>query len=167
MKPVKRLAVSAILTALCVVILYIGSLVFQLRISFAALAALLPAVAVIHCGYFWACGVYLAAGGLALLLIPDKTCAIWFLLVFGHYGIIKSLIERIGNRLIEWPLKLVLFATCAVLMYFLFRTVFFSALPQYAVPLLFAGLAACFVLYDIAFSALISFYVRRIMPHVK
>lgn len=166
MKPVKKLTLSAILAALCVIFLFLGSLTFQLRISLAAIAGLLPAVAVIHCGYFWACGVYLVAGGLAMLLLPDKSCVIWFLLVFGHYGIVKSLIERLNKRIPEWILKVLVFALCIAAIFWLFRTVFLGALPQYSLPLLFAGLLVCFVLYDIAFSALISFYCRRVKPYV-
>lgn len=167
MSAIKKLTVAAILAALCVIFLYLGSLLPAVKISAVAVAGLLPAVAVIHCGCLWASGVYVTAGLLSLLLLPDKTCVIWFLLVFGHYGIFKSLIERIPNRAVEWILKLALFALCIVLMFLLFRTFFLAALPQYAEWLLFIGLLICFILYDIAFSALISFYQRRIQPHVK
>lgn len=167
MSAVKKLTVAAILAALCVIFLYLGSLLPAVKISAVALSSLLPAVAVIHCGCFWAAGVYAVAGALSLLLLPDKTCAIWFLLVLGHYGIFKSLIERVPNRVVEWVLKNVLFALCITLMFLFFRTFFLAALPHYAEWLLFAGLLICFILYDIAFSALISFYCRRIRPHIK
>lgn len=167
MKPVKKLTVSAILTALCAIFLSGGSLLPNMALSFVAAAALLPAVAVLHCGYLWAAAVYAVSGILALLLLPDKTCAVWFLLVLGHYGIFKSLIERLNVSVVEWGLKLLLFAITVGALFLLLRTFFLSALPQRSVWLLFAGLLGCFVLYDIAFSALISFYCRRIRPHIK
>ena len=167
MSAVKKLTVAAILTALCIIFLYVGSLLPAVKISAVAIAGLLPAVAVIHCGYVWASGVYVAAGLLSLLLLPEKTCVIWFLIVFGHYGIFKSLLEQIENRVAEWALKLALFAVCIAIMFLLFHAFFIAALPQYAEWLLFFGLLICFVLYDIAFSALISFYQRRIQPHVE
>lgn len=167
MKPVKKLTVSAILTALCVLLLYLGCVVPNLGISLVAAAALLPAVSVIHCGCIWAAGVYAASGFLALLLLPDKSCAVWFLTVLGHYGILKSLIEQLKRPVFEWILKLAVFGVCICVIYFLFRTAFVRMLPQYGAMLLFAVLAVCFVLYDIAFSALISFYCRRIKPHIQ
>lgn len=167
MSAVKKLTVAAILAALCVAFLFFGGLLPAVKVSAAAVAGLLPAVAVIHCGYFWASGVYITAGLLSFLLLPDKTCVVWFLFVFGHYGIIKSLLERFSSRIVEWVLKIAVFAVCILLMFLLFRTFFFAALPQYAEWMLFIGLLICFVLYDIAFTALISFYGRRIQPHVK
>lgn len=167
MKPIKKLTLSAILAALCVIALYLGSMLRQVQISLVAVAALFPAVSVIHCGYAWAAAVYAVSGTLAALLLPDKACAVWFLLVFGHYGICKSLIERLDKPVLEWVLKLAVFGVCISLIYFLFRAFFVGVLPAYSDWLLLAGLLVCFVLYDIAFSALISFYCRRIQPHVK
>lgn len=167
MKPVKKLTVSAILTALCVLFLFLGSLLHSVQISMVAVAGLLPAVAVIHCGYGWAAGVYVASGLLALLILPDKACAVWYLAVLGHYGILKSLFEKTKSRVLEWVLKIALFCACIALVYFLFNSFFFTPLPKYAVWILFAGLLVCFVLYDIAFTALIAFYNKRIRPHVE
>lgn len=167
MRSVKKLTVSAILTALCVIFLAGGSFVPNMALSFVAASALLPAVAVIQCGYFWAAAVYAASGLLALLLLPDKTCALWFLIVLGHYGIFKSLIERLKSPVIEWLLKILLFGALLLVLFFLFRTVFRGVLPQYSEWILLGGLLVCFVLYDIAYSALISFYLRRIRPHIK
>lgn len=166
MKTVKKLTVSAIVASLCIIFLYLGSVIHSVQISFIAIAALFPAVAVMHCGYFWAVAVYLISGGLALLLLPDKIGAIWFLLVFGHYGIVKSLIERVNKPIIEWILKIITFSICIAAEYLLFRAAFISYLPPYSEMILFVGLLVCLVLYDIAFSALISFYNRRIYPHV-
>ena len=167
MKPVKKLTVSAVLTALCVLLLLLGSVIRNIQISFVAAAGLLPAVAVIHCGYGWAAGVYAAAGILSLFILPDKSCTVWFLIVFGHYGILKSLIEKTKSRVLEWVLKILLFCACTAAIYFLFRSFFFGALPQYAEWILFAVLPVCYVLYDIAFTALIAFYDKRIRPHVE
>lgn len=167
MKPVKKLTLSAILSALCLIALYVGSLVPQVQLSLVAVAALLPAVAVIHCGCAWAAAVYAVSGGLALLLLPDKACAVWYLIVLGHYGIVKCLIERLNKPVLEWILKIAVFAVCIAVIFLLSRGFFMGILPDYSVWLLFGGLLVGFVLYDIAFSALISFYCRRIQPYVK
>lgn len=167
MSRVRKLALSALLVALSTALLYGASLLPAAQLAVIAAAGLLPAVAVIHCGLGWSAGVYAASSILALLLLPDKLAALWYLLVFGHYGILKSLIERLKRPAVQWGLKLAVFAAVMGLMYLLFRSQFLAALPEYSVWILFAALLVCFVLYDIAFSALISVYNRRIAPHIN
>lgn len=166
MSATKKLTLSAVLTALCVVLLYFAAVLPVSQLAVIAAAGLVPAVAVIHAGCWWGLGVYGAAGLLSLLILPTKMAALWFLLVFGHYGILKSLIERVHAVFLTWVLKLGVFSLCIGLMYGLFRGFFLAALPTAHLAVLFGALLLCFVLYDIAFSALISVYNRRVKPHI-
>ena len=166
MKRAAKLTLSALLSAMGVLVLLLSSVTTQLSLPAAALAGLFPAVAVLHAGLWWGVGSSAVTAALALLLLPEKTAAIWYLLFFGHYPIVKSLLEQIPGRVLSWLCKLLVFAACAAGLFFLFRSFFYAALPEQALWLLFAALAVGFVLYDIAFSALISFYSGRIAPHV-
>lgn len=162
MSRTKKLALCAMLSAIGVLILAASGLAFPVRLSLAALAGLIPAIAVLHCGLFWSLGTYAVTAALSLLLLPEKTGAVWYLLFFGHYPVAKSLIERIPNLAAQWIAKLCFFAGCMALLFFLFRELFFAALPDQTLWILLAALCAAFILYDIAFTALVSFYRRRI-----
>lgn len=167
MKPVRKLTLTAILSALGVGLLYLGSLLPTLQIPGAAAAALVIAVVVIHCGMWWAAGALAVTGGLALLLLLDKGPALWFVTTFGTYALVKALIEGLNKRWLEWLLKLMFFAAALAVMILVFQTTFQSALPQWQPMLLYGALLAAFLAYDVACTGLITFYLRRIRPHIK
>lgn len=164
MKRTRMLALGGVLAALSVAILYLGGLMPGFVIAAAAIAGLVPAAAVLRGGLKTGCAVYGVTSLLALLVLPQKSAAIWYLVVFGHYGILKSLIEGIGNRLVEWLLKLSTYCAAFLLLFLAFGSAFTALtdlLPLGTLPLLFVGMAV-FALYDIGFSRLISLYVRRV-----
>ena len=177
MSSTKKLTFSALIAALSLLCLAGSALLPRITLSLAALAGLFPAAAVIVCGYGWAAGASAAAAVLALLLLPDKTAGIWFACFFGHYPIWKALIERFqtqkGKPWLGWTLKLLGFAACMAVLYYLFRGFFASAIPfdLTASPtgLILAALVllAAFVVYDIAFSILIGFFRIKILPKLK
>ena len=177
MSNTKKLSFSALIAALSVLCLAGGALLPRITLSLAALAGLFPAAAVIVCGWGWAAGASAAAAILALLLLPEKTAAIWFVCFFGHYPIWKALIERFQTRmekpLYGWILKLLGFAACMALLYWLFYSFFAKGVPyaftEYTAgpAILVIALLLGFVLYDIAFSILIGVFRIKILPKLK
>ena len=169
MSAVKKLALCSALAALSVLILLLASVVTPVSVALSALAGLIPAVAVIHCGLWWSLGVYAVSGGLGLLLLPSRLPVILYLLFFGLYPVAKSLLERIRQPIVCWIAKAVFALVCAVLIYLLLRTLAIIP-PVAAFAWWHLGVAvvllAAFVFYDFAFSALVSFYQRRIAPNV-
>ncbi|MPM10783.1 hypothetical protein SDC9_57118 [bioreactor metagenome] len=160
-----RLALNALFTALAYITLFLSAVLPSGRIGFAAAAGLFPAAAIISGGGLPAgCLCYAAIGILALLLIPSKDSAVLFLLFFGLYPLLKCLVERIKTRPVAWACKLLICNAALFVFWFLFRSAFLSQLPsEFELPWIFflAGNIA-FVFYDVGFSGLISFYVRRI-----
>ena len=177
MNRTRKLSFSALIAAICVIVLAGSLLLPRVTLSLAAFAGLFPAAVVIVCGCGWAAGAAAAASALALLLLPDKTAGIWFLFFFGHYPIWKMLIERYQTRmempLWGWILKLLGFAACMALLYWLFSTLFAAAIPyafreSAAGPYILMGaLLIGFVLYDVAFSILIGWFRVKILPKLK
>ena len=166
----KKLAFGAILTALSVALLWIGSIVPTGRIALVAMASLLPAAAVLHSGLPLSFLVYAASALLALLILPDKTCAVAYALVLGWYGPVKSIIERLDRLVLEWVIKIVLFAIVACVFYFVFTAMFLSLISLTAMPfawLVIPVLLTAFVLYDVAFTGLIAMYQDRVAKHIR
>ncbi len=177
MSPTKKLTLSALVAAICVVFLALSQVLPRVTLSLAALAGVFPAVTVIVCGYGWAAGTAAVAALLALLLLPVKTAGIWFLFFFGHYPLWKAMIERfqykIGKPWLGWVLKILGFAACMLLLYFLFGQLFAAGIP-YAFTEYMAGpyilviaLLLAFVFYDIAFSILIGWFRIKVLPKIK
>ena len=166
----KRVAVSGMMVALGVIILYMGSLIEVLDISMAAIASLLCIITVIEYGKLYALLVFGATAVLAMLLLPEKFTPSLYALLIGYYPILKEIIERIGKKsgkrafsAICWAIKIVFFN--AALLVVALVAVYVLVLPEseewMEITLLLLGNAA-FVLYDIALTRMISLYIFRV-----
>ena len=159
------------LSALGVVLLYIGSLVEALDLSAAVLASLACIIAVIEYGKGAPWAVYGVTSVLSLILLPVKTPAAFYAIFFGFYPILKEKIER-RPRLLQWVIKEVIFNVSLVIMgfavYFLSTTgdnLLLESPLIIAATVVMAELA--FVLYDIALTRLISFYIIKLRNRLK
>jgi hypothetical protein len=161
---VRKLTLTALLIALSMVVLMAASYAPSGRMGIVAVAGLLPAAAIIsaglHAGFF----CYVGTGLLALLFLPAKECVLLYALLFGHYPMLKSLIERLRKPVLEWCCKLALFNGLLSILYFVFRMLFLSAIPEAwaQTAIIYVGGNIAFVLYDICFSQLAGWYTRRI-----
>ncbi len=159
------------LAALGVVLLYLGSLIDVLDISMAVIASLTCIIAVIEYGKSAPWAVYGVTSILSLLLLPNKTPAAFYALFFGFYPILKEKFEK-RSRVMSWVLKETVFNICLVAMgfatYFLTSTGD-NTLFSNRIFLIMIALASelIFILYDIALTRLISFYIASIRNRFK
>lgn len=169
-KRTKYLVVSALLAALGVILLTLGSLLDVLDLSVAALASILCVYAVIEMGGAYPFMIWIVTSFLSLLLLPNKSPAVFYLFG-GCYPIFKEKLERLPRRWLCFVLKLLVFHVALVLVFFTFR-LFLSADAEEAFqPLLIAvvyGLSlACFLVYDYALTKLITFYLIRLRDRFR
>ena len=169
-KRTKYLTVSAMLCALGVILLSLGSLIEVLDLTVAVLASILCIYAVIELrgAYPWL--IWLVTSILSLLLLPQKTPAIFYACFAGFYPILKEKIEACRLRPVCWILKLLVFhASLGVicLAIFLFPEVRALLIGNDGeglswLPIALYGMGlVCFLLYDVALSKLITFYLLR------
>ena len=162
MKKTKKLAFSGIMTALCVVILYLGSFFSTIDLSLAAIAGILMVLAVIELGDKYAWSVFLGVSILALLLIPTKYTAFFYAAFLGWYPIAKRHFERL-HPVLSWSVKISAVNVCLAISIWISKMLF--TLPEgefdfgYA---LFALVNVTFVLYDICLSKLILLYIVKL-----
>lgn len=166
----KKLAVCAMLSALGVVLLYLGSLIDILDISMAAIASLLCIIAVIEYGKGAPWMIYGVTSILSLLLLPNKTPAAFYAIFFGFYPILKEKFEK-QRKLVCWVLKEAVFNVALVLL--LLISIFLLGLTDnmlvnpITVTILVVLAEAVFVLYDIALTRLITFYFVRLRSRLR
>lgn len=164
----KRIVVSGVLVALSVIILYLGCAIEVLDLTMSAIVSLLVVVIVIEMGYGYAWLTYFATSILSLVLLPQKTPAIFYACFMGFYPIMKSYIERIRTPVGRWGIKLVVgnaaMALMLILMSFFVPDELEGTWIVIATYLL--GIFA-FVLYDIALTKLITFYFRMLRDRIK
>ena len=164
-----KVAYPAVLGALSRVQVYIGSIAPTGNWGIIAVAGLLPSAAVISVGLqagflCWAC-----VSILAFLLIPDKFCVLMFAVLFGLYPMVKSLIERLRRRPLEYVLKLVFFNLAFTVLYVVMKNAVLASLPEVfsVVWVLYLAGNVVFLLYDFGFSKLIGAYIARIQRAVR
>ena len=104
---VYRVALTAVLAAVSLILLYLSTLLPTGRMGIVALAGLTPAAAVVSSGVGAGVLCYAGTGILALILLPDKGGALLYLLFFGLYPIVKYAVERLRRLPLELFLKLV------------------------------------------------------------
>lgn len=159
------LALAAMLAALGVILLYGSCVVPSGRWALVALSGVVNAAAVVSLGLKGGFGVYAVVGVLGLLLTPDKLNALLYLLFFGLYPMVKSLLERLKNRTLGWALKFLFFDVVLCAFVFGLGGAFSPLLPavmrQSTFGVLLAG-NVVFLLYDLGFSQLIALYVARV-----
>ncbi len=164
MKKTGKIALGGMLSALSAAILWLGGMFPGYAIATAAAAGIVPAVAVVQSDRKTGLAVYGVVSLLGLLILPHKSAAIWYLVIFGYYGVVKSCLEQMTSRIVEWIAKIALYTVVFLLLKFVLQSAFASMtdlIPVGTVLLYGIGLA-CFVIYDIGFSRLIGLYLTRI-----
>ncbi len=163
MKRTRKITVTALLSALAVVVLSLGSLLGTLDLTAAALASFLVVLLHVELGRRWAV-LYWAVTSLLSFLIMSAGAADLFFAAAGLYPLLKAVYERLP-RVAEWLLKLLTFGIMLTAYLLLAKFVFMFPDPFLSGWLLWVlvGTAtAAFVLYDIVLSRLIVYYGLRL-----
>ena len=168
---VKYLTVSAMLCALGVVVLGLGSIVEALDLTFAVFASLLTVYAVIEIGGIYPWMIWIVTSVVALLLLPLKTPVLFYALLSGYYPILKQKIERKMARLPAWILKLCVLAISIGAILGVMK-IFLPELLEgpggwVAIASTMVLALVAFVLYDFALTKLITLYFVRLQKRFK
>lgn len=169
MKKSYGIALGGVLTALSVVLNLLTAVVPVANLALPAAAGVLLIAAVFELGRGGALLVYAAVGLLSLLLPADKSVALYYIFLFGHYPVLKTVLERIPGSALRWAAKFAVFNLCAgaavAASWFLFGIGWksFAGLPVAAgAAVAVAALNLAFAVYDVAVSRLAEQYRLRL-----
>ena len=159
---------AALFSALNATFLYFAAVWPTGQLGLVALSSLFVAAAIIESGIAPGIYVFAASCAVGLLIIPYKTPVLLYMLFFGYYPVLKSLIERIGNSFFQWVLKLAVFNASAIAAWFFVKDLFlgFGDIVPGILPLCLGG-SAVFALYDFGFTKVIWFYINRVRNKIK
>lgn len=169
---IKRMTVSAMLIALGVLFLFLGSLLDVLDLSTAALASLLVVYAVLELRGAYPFALWIGTSFLGMLLLPQKSPVLFYALFAGYYPIAKAALEKRLPRWLSWILKLIIFHVSLALFALVLKLFFPGELSSYfetlRLPFALYGLSlVCFVLFDILLSRLIPLYYNRLQKLLR
>lgn len=165
MKNTKKLAFSALMSALGVAFMYTGAMLEVLDLSTAALASICVMLVLTELGGRYAWLTFAVTGVLSLLILPQKLAAVFFLGFLGFYPMAKAFFER---RFRGWRclvLKFLLLNLCILLMLLAVRYVIAEALWFEIMTLVLANIV--FVVYDFALTRLLQAYIFKWRKKLK
>lgn len=164
----KKIALGGIVTLLSTISLYVSSVLPTNRLFFFALSTFFLAAIILENDVKFAALVYISSSLLGFIIIPNKVVVLPYIIFFGYYAIVKSLIERINILPIEILIKLLLFNLSTYITYSIVSTALLGEiiikLPAW---ILFILLQLVFVIYDYFFSLGIYYYRNKIRPKIK
>ena len=162
-KKTRTITLAALFSALCVVSLFIASVLPTGQLGLTAVASLFVAAAVVETGYGAGISVFIISSILGMLLVPNKTAPLLYLMFFGYYPVYKNLIERINRVILQWILKLIVFNASLTLAFYILGEMFIAFTGRsFGVYMLYIAGNAVFILFDYGYSKVISFYRERI-----
>lgn len=156
----KSIAFSGMASALCVAILYVGSIIDVLDYTVSALCGIIVTVMIVEFGRRVGIGIWIASSIIALLILPAKFSALLFVAFCGWYSVLKGFLELHFKKGVCWLLKLCTFNVVLIFIYFI--TLRIMLVPD-VTPLISLGVFALsnfvFVIYDILLTRIISIYI--------
>jgi hypothetical protein len=163
MKKTRTLSLPAMLAATELVILLIASVLPTVRLSLVAIAGTVNIITLLECGKRYTLIVFAAVSILSAILLPLKLLAVLYIAFFGYYPLVKSYLEKLGRIKLEWLLKILILLIALTITLLLYRYGFAGGIELFdkALWLIYTGCLVVFVVYDLALTRLVQYYLNR------
>lgn len=156
----QKISFSAVMCAIGVIILFLGSVFEVIDITMAALASFLVIVCMIEISGYMPFLVFLATTVLAFLLLPNKTVVLIYGLFFGFYPIVKNRLEGLP-ALFCWIAKFAFFNLILWIYYAFIKDWLFPDIDSIRVYLILI-LNVIFFSLDLAQTLFVTAYVVKL-----
>ena len=171
MKNTVKITFCAIMAALASVLMILSYFPY-FTYAVPAIAGLASLIVLIEINSKWAWGTYLISAFLAIFFAEPESM-LMFVLFLGYYPILKSHIERIQSKTVQYLLKFAVFNAAVLLVYGLLASVFGLYMEdiQNSGKFFVIGLLALanvtFYLYDIVLVRAANFYIYRLHRQIS
>ena len=168
-----KITLSGMICALSVVIMLLTGIITIGTYAMPAIAGTLAIIIVIECGVKYSIGVYVSSSILAFLLAPDKEAALYYVLFFGYYPIVKAVIENKVKHKLQWIFKIMIFNISMVVSFFISILVLsvpkesFTVFGLYVPWLFLAAGNIVFIMFDRSLTGIITIYLYKWRKKIK
>ena len=167
-----RVALGGIVSALCLVTMFLAGIMPALYILLPMIAGVFLMIIAEEVSTKWALLTYISTGILSMFITADKEAALLFVMIFGHYPIIRYFLQRIRFSPLRFAVKLIVFN--AGFAAFFYTTVYLFSIEQMLESIngigrygWIAALIVCnfiFVMYDYLLDRICIIYRHRMRP---
>lgn len=171
MKKSGRVAMGGLIAAMSIVVMLAAWFPY-LTYALPALAGCLLIPVIIEIGRKQAWLVYGVTAILCFFLCETEA-KVLYIVFFGYYVIIKSLLERLRSKPLQWALKFVVFNLAFAVYYLAVTYVFsldiegFGDFGKYTLLLFFVLCNVVFFIYDLAVTRVIWMYMSMLHNKMK
>lgn len=172
MKNATRLAVCSVITALSVLILFLGGLSFVLAYAAPMFVGFILIMLKTTFGAASAWLTYISISLLSFILVPDKECMLMYVMFFGFYPIIQPDINKIKSPFLRIPVKFLIFnimtALCQLALVYIFGIPFLEdGTGKTFILVYFVMMNVVFFLNDRLLNVLSFLYKRKFEKRIK
>lgn len=173
MKQNKKLIISSLVAALALFLMIIAGFIPIGIYTIPVIASLLYIILIREVGYSWAIMAYAVTSIMSLILCADKETAINFILFFGYYPILKTLLEKIKPLVLRIIIKLIIFNIAMIAIFYIAKFLLMIPDSSYVVfglyiPWLILAIGnVVFIIYDYALTGFTAQYDRYWSRHIK
>lgn len=169
MKKSKLAALTGLLSALSVVLMFLGSVISVLSYIMPLISGLLMIIIGNYSQkYSWI--MFFVVSIISVFSLPDKECALTYLFFFGYYPIIKYKIDAVRSKLLCWIIKLLIFNTGIIasqfICFYVFGIPFDDVFGKWGIVILLLLANVVFAVYERMFYSLSVIYSRKYKKYV-
>ena len=162
-----KLTGGGITCALCVVMLFLGSFIPNLKLAFLFATSIIMAICLLKYHSITAVLCYIATSAVSVFLLPNKFVALAFFVLFGNYPIVKLFIERIKNITFEYILKFFVANIYLFLIYIVLKALGEAAFFDFNLAVLYVAGLVLLLFYDLAFGFVINAFYKSYYKYLK
>lgn len=170
-----KVALGGIVSAMCLVCMFIAGVIPMLYLLLPMIAGVLMMIIAEEVSISWAWLTYISVSILSLFITADKEAALIFIMLFGHFPIIRFYLDRIKLRVVGFLIKMLICNICLVSYFYVTVYIFgikeilkdMSDFGKYGALILLALSNVIFVFYDVNLGAIHNVYIKKFMPKLK
>lgn len=172
MKNSLKIAFCGITTALSILFMFLGGVIYLFSYIMPMLAGVLMIMVKKTFGTSSAVLTYVSTSLLSFILVADKECMLMYVMFFGFYPILKCYLEKIKNKPVRFIVKSVIFnllmLLVQVILFYVFGIPFFENEGGIALMVLFVVmLNILFIVYDFMLNKILIVYEIKLEPRIK
>ena len=167
-----QVAMGGVAAGLCLLLMFLTTMIPFAEYALPAMAGIVLIAVVVENGTKNAVAVYAAVSLMSMILVPRPEVAMLFIFFFGYYPILQFRLDRIRPRVLQYPIKFLIFNGAVILAYLLIIFLFgitdilddFGDFGRYSALVLLVLGNVFFGVYDFAVSNLRDVYIHWFRP---
>lgn len=170
-----RVALGGIVSALCLVTMFLAGVLPALYIVLPMIAGVLMMIIAEEVSKSWALLTYIAVSILAMFITFDKEAALLFILIFGHYPILRLYTEKFPLKWLRRLVRMLIFNVCVIAYFYVTVYIFgldemldeFDDYGRYGAYIMLGMANIIFVLYDLNLDNIHRRYKKRLAVKLR